>query len=298
MRNFIIFFIGKEGTSPLIRLLNNFDRVSVLHQEGGGLEPFDQHECGPISIRNLRKCLDMVLSGDPIDLNRLNRIYTKTSVKPFAETERNCAVGFKMRFKPPANRLAETLDFKSWNKWASQAFTKHRNRSFRKMMLEVLKRNKPVVFFAFRHDLLRWSLSKYHGDGNCRPGHIQFDLASGKISRGEIGKIHVDCDRLEEIIEKSEKMIARKIRLMEVFRSNGIDAFPLIYEDFHEDKYKYFSRFFEIIDIEVSKQEIKAALEKGAYYKKVHSDEISEFVINHQEVMDRFGGRETLVKTC
>jgi len=287
MRNFIIFFIGKEGTSPLIRLLDNFDRVSVLHHEGG-LEPFDRHDCGPMSTRNLKKCLDIVLSGKKIDFDRLNRIYTKTAAKPFAVTGSDCAVGFKMRFQPPGNGLLDMPGFKSWNKWAPRAFRKYRRRSFRKMMLEVLKRNNPVVFFAFRQDLLRWSLSKYHGDGNCRPGHMQFDLASGKISREEIGKIHVDCDRLGEILAKSEKMVARKNRLMEEFRSKGIDVFPLSYEDFLEDKYRYFSRFFEILEIQVSKQEIEAALEKGAYYKKVHSRDISEFVINHQEVMDRF----------
>ena len=63
-------------------------------------------------------------------------------------------------------------------------------------------------------------------------------------------------------------MLARKNRLMEEFRSKGIDAFPLFYEDFLEDKYQYFNRFFEILGIEISKQEIEAALETGAYYKK------------------------------
>ncbi len=278
-----------------MKLLDNFDRVSVLHHEGGGaLEPFDRHECGPISIRNLKKCLDIVLSGQEIDFARLNRIYTKTSLKPLEETNRNCSVGFKMRFKPPGNRIAETLGFDSWNNWASKAFRKSRNRSFRRMMLEVLQKNNPVVFVAFRQDLLRWSLSKYHGDGSCRPGHMQFDLASGKISREDIGKIHVDCDRLEKIFAQSEMMLARKNRLMEEFRSKGIDAFPLFYEDFLEDKYQYFNRFFEILGIEISKQEIEAALETGAYYKKVHSRDISEFVINYQEVMDRFGSSKRL----
>ncbi len=291
MRHFIIFFIGKEGTSPLIRLLDNFDRVSVLHHEGGGgLEPFDRHDCGPMSTRNLKKCLDIVLSGKTIDFDRLNQIYTKTAAKPFAVTGNNCTVGFKMRFTPPGNGLFDTPGFKSWKKWAPRAFRKYRRRSFRRMMLEVLKRNNPVVFFAFRQDLLRWSLSQYHGDGNCRPGHMQFELASGKISKEEIGKIHVDCDRLGEILAKSDKMVARKNRLMKEFRSHGIAAYPLYYEDFLEDKYRYFSRFFEILEIQVSKQEIEAALKKGAYYKKVHPGDISEFVINHQEVMDRFGG--------
>jgi hypothetical protein len=44
MNNFIVLFEEKEGTSPLVRLLDNFERVSVIHHEnGGGWKPFDQH---------------------------------------------------------------------------------------------------------------------------------------------------------------------------------------------------------------------------------------------------------------
>ncbi len=79
----------------------------------------------------------------------------------------------------------------------------------------------------------------------------------------------------------------------------AVIAVPLSYEDFLEDKYRYFNRFFEILEIQVSKQEMDVALEKGAYYKKVHSNDISEFVLNHQEVMDRFGSRNQLsIESC
>jgi hypothetical protein len=33
MNNFIVLFEEKEGTSPLVRLLDNFERVSVVHHE-------------------------------------------------------------------------------------------------------------------------------------------------------------------------------------------------------------------------------------------------------------------------
>jgi hypothetical protein len=36
MNNFIVLFEEKEGTSPLVRLLDNFERVSVVHHENGG----------------------------------------------------------------------------------------------------------------------------------------------------------------------------------------------------------------------------------------------------------------------
>ena len=32
MQNFIILFKGSEGTSPLVRLLDEFDQISIIHQ--------------------------------------------------------------------------------------------------------------------------------------------------------------------------------------------------------------------------------------------------------------------------
>jgi hypothetical protein len=49
MNNFIVLFEEKEGTSSLVRLLDNFERVSVVHhKKGGGWEPFDQHNCATL----------------------------------------------------------------------------------------------------------------------------------------------------------------------------------------------------------------------------------------------------------
>lgn len=49
MNNFIVLFEEKEGTSPLVRLLDNFERVSAVHHENaGGWEPFDQHNCADL----------------------------------------------------------------------------------------------------------------------------------------------------------------------------------------------------------------------------------------------------------
>lgn len=61
MRNFIILFNEKSGTSPLVRLLDKFESISILRQENNsGFEPFDRHNCGLMSLRDLRKCLDIV----------------------------------------------------------------------------------------------------------------------------------------------------------------------------------------------------------------------------------------------
>ena len=295
MRNFVIFFTGREGTSPLMKLLDNFEQVSILHQsDKERLEPFDEHECGPITVRNLERCLDHVLGQKPIDFVSLNRIYTKTAAMPLIETGENCSVGFKMRFKPPGGAPLNLLGLDAWDRMVTRFFWQRHKRSFRQMMFRVLKRNNPVAFFTIRRDLLRWSLSRYHGDGRFGKGHIQFDLASGKIKRDDIGKMEVDCERLAKMIELSENLLARKYRLMKALESGGIECHPLYYEDFLADKNAYFRCLMDFLEIDISDEEIDKALEKGAYFQKVHSDDISDFVINHQEVLDRFGDRQYL----
>jgi hypothetical protein len=97
MQNFIIFFGGKEGTSPLVRLLNNFEQISIIHQVNNkGWEPFDRHNCGHMSIRNLKRCLDIVFNKASTDFEQLNQIYIRTAKRPLEEISRNGVIGFKM----------------------------------------------------------------------------------------------------------------------------------------------------------------------------------------------------------
>ena len=291
MRNFIIFFSGKEGTSPLVRLLNNFDQISILHQVNNrGWEPFDAHNCGPMPLRSLKQCLDIVFNNESIDIKQVNNIYTKTSTRPLEEIRKDGVAGFKMRFASPSNPL-HIAAFTSWNKLSKRLFQQYNARSFKSMMIELLKKNNTTVFFAVRQDLLRWALSKYHGDGTGKPGHLQFKLASGEISKEEIGKFHVDCRRLGKIILRCEKVDTQKHQLMEEFKLAGIQVYPLCYEDFLKDKHKYFEQIFKFLELEISKKKIDVALEHGAYFKKVHSDDISDFVVNHQEVLKIFNNR-------
>jgi len=157
------------------------------------------------------------------------------------------------------------------------------------MMFDVLKRNDVVVFLALRQDILRWALSKYHGDGTGKPGHLQFKLAKGKIKRSSIGNIHVDSTRFKTVISQCVEAHARKRRLMEEFKLAGIQSHFLIYEDFLTDKQKVLNRILDILELKTSTQEIDAALKRGAYFEKVHSDNIANFVVNHEEIMEKFG---------
>jgi hypothetical protein len=158
--------------------------------------------------------------------------------------------------------------FSRWHK-LSKIVAKYYTQSFRRMMINLLQRNNVVVFLAVRQDVLRWGLSKYHGDGTGKPGHLQGKLASGEITRDKIGKIHVE----------------------EELKLSGIQTYPLCYEDFLTDKQKYISQIFNFLELKISKEEIDDALKRGQYFKKVHSDDISNFVENHKEVKEKFGDR-------
>ena len=284
MKNFIIFFDEKEGTSPLVRLLNNFEKVSIVHR-ADSWEPFDRHACGPISLRDLRACLELLFADGPADFGRLNEIYLKSAKKPLKEIDTSVPVGFKMRFAPTVPALPYIDGFSFWNR-RIEAITMSQ---YRRMMFDVLKKNNVTAFIAVRQDLLRWALSKYHGDGTGKPGHLQFKVARGKADSVHLEPITVDCVRLGSLIAQCKGAHARKKRLMEDLRSQGISAHPLRYEDFIGCKEQYFSRFFELLGVEMSIAEIQEALSKGSHFKKVHPDDISEFVSNYEEVLDRIG---------
>lgn len=290
MRNFIIFFEEKEGTSPLVRLLDNFEQISVVHQVGDrGWEPFDRHNCGWLSMSELTRCFELIFDGGPLDLDRLNGIYAKKAVAPLDTMDKSGSVGFKMRFLPPNPIEMMWLRFMGG---LSETLTRRDfSRSFERTMIEASKANDLTIFLAVRQDVFRWALSKYHGDGTGKPGHLQFKLASGAISKSEIGKIHVDRDGFEQAVSACEESHAEKRRLMGEFQAAGIPVHPLLYEDFLADKRSYFARLLELLEIEIAPSDLDSALELGGFFQKVHSDDISEFVENHEEVIEIFGER-------
>ena len=292
MRRFVIFFSGKEGTSPLVRLLDRFDDISIVHQIGNsGWEPFDAHNCGSMSVRSLERCLDTIFGEDPIDMRQLNELYTRTSSKPLEQINDAKAVGFKMRFRYPKQWDVDTFTVRPWmNKWASRL----RNqlfRVFKSRMVQILKRNNVYVCLAVRQDVLRWALSKYHGDGTGKHGHLQFKMANGHVRKSDLPKLVVDCDRLDDIITSCEKSLTHKRDLYNSLNNAGVKVRPILYEDFLKDKRMYLKNMFRFLDVKIEIDAIERAIEKGEYFRKVHSEEIADFVINHDEVFHRFGSR-------
>lgn len=292
MRNFVIFFKEREGTSALVRLLDKFDLISVVHQENNlGWEPFDRHNCGSMSLGNLNQCLDIIYGPGSRNIERLNRIYTRTAKKRIEKIGSAGVVGFKMRFRAPNPYPFHSNGSRILNGLSKKIFHDRYSRAFKNMMFDMLKKHSVMVFIAVRQDVLRLALSKYHGDGTGNPGHMQFKLAAGAITREEIGTIKVDLTRLEKIICDCEALIEDKRRFVEDLKRKGIQVHPVFYEEFLTDKYTYLERMFGLLELQVSRDEISAALSQEEEMKKVHSDDISEFVENHEEVMDRFGNR-------
>jgi hypothetical protein len=227
----------------------------------------------------------------PVDNEQLNRIYTATAKRPLDSIGDAGVVGFKMRFAPPNRNPWHVEGWPLWNRISERLFRGYFDRAFRKMIIGTLKQHGVVVLLAVRQDVLRLALSKYHGDGSGKPGHLQFKLARGDISRDDIGKIHVDSERLEKIISLCEKLHEEFRLLMADLTQAGIQVYPILYEDFVTDKRSYLERLFRLLELKVSSDEISKVLSEEEYFKKVHSDDISQFVDNHEEIMRRFEDR-------
>jgi LPS sulfotransferase NodH len=278
-RNFVLLFHEKQGTSPIIRLLDRFRRIDVVHTADGiGWEPLDAHNCGPMRTRDYVECLDIILGSNCPNLHRLNSLYTKTARAPLAPFARDNAVGFKMRLKPHRD---------SW--------IPHRRRRLQRLhresTLAALARHRVLVFIAQRRDIFRWALSFYHGDGTGRPGHLQFQLAAGVLQREEVPPIRVDCDELAVQIRRCEQLTESDRRLRAELDARGIDTATIQYEELCRRPYELLTKALDSLEVKASAPEINAVLAQGAHFEKVHPDDFSEFVLNHREVAERFGVR-------
>jgi hypothetical protein len=289
MRNFLIFHSAKEGTSALVSMLDNFDKISLLSGE-----PFDTHNCGPMLQEDFKDSLEMIFSDKPANLSALNDIYIKTAKKPLKPYDNSVANGFKLRFIAKIRKpgiVARYWPFKKRRERLKIRASRPSDKSNQKMLFDVIKKKKIVVFMAVRQDIFRWGLSRYHGDGSGKQGHLQFKLMSGEIKKKDIGKIHIDADRFEEELKVCEKLYAKKVKLITDMRAQGISVHPIRYEDFLTDKPALFKHILQLLEIDVSADEIQKAIDDGTDFQKVHSDDISDFVENHEEITEKFGHR-------
>ncbi len=293
MRNFIIFFSEKEGSSALMYLLDNFKEIDVVHQVNNqGWEPLDWHRSGNLSVYRLKKMLRYIYADQQTDLQRINKFYRKTAPLPLDAFDKDKCIGLKMRLKAHQYIYPVTQTrFTRWNDYWHRKLQQTYPARFRQSVLRLLAKYRVTVFLTVRQDVLRWALSKYHGDGTGNPGHLQFKLAAGELGKSDIQKIHVDCDKLEELIIECESVHAAYRDLIEELKAYGIKVYPLKYEEFLNDKQSYFTQVGEYLGLDWSEEQIDAAIAAGSYLKKVHSNKIEDFVTNHREVEERFADR-------
>lgn len=261
MKNFIIFNSEKEGSCALVQTLNNFNDVTIISDF---IEPFDRHmfvknEYGAgkdISKKDFLHCLSLIFDSSPNYLEELNTIYTRYNKHFTFSFSKEKSRGFKMRVR---------------EQWNDDLFA-------------ILKKYKVTAFVLIRQDLLRWALSKYHGDGTGQKGHLQFSNVHIK----DLPKLKVNWSSLKKKIKKCERRIADKEKLIQNLRSAGVEAFPLYYEDFCYNKAAYFKKLLHTLELELSDDEVRQALMQNCNYSKVHPDDISTFVDNHQEIIKKF----------
>lgn len=264
MKDFLILFWGREGSSALVATLERFPMIDLV-----GFEPFDDYVFLEAKHGGLGKdmpgttlveCLKLIYDRSdpdaPARLRALYRQYRNRGLNDFKREGRS--VGFKMRIFPES-------------RW-----------SHREEIFEVLSDHRVVAFVTIRRDVFRWALSTF------RPAATQFRVARGEVSVQELPKLTIDPRELARRIEASEQRNRRKEALLGELEAAGVEAFPLYYEDFCENKPLLFRTLLNALGVRLSDQELSGVLAKEIRFKKVHSENIREFVSNSEELLDRF----------
>lgn len=261
MKNFIIFNSEKEGSCALIKALDNFEDINIISDF---IEPFDKYMFvnsryalgKDMSKEDFLKCLSIIYDSSKNYLEELNSIYAKYNNGCQFKFSKDKSHGFKMRIR---------------KQWKTEIFS-------------FLERFHVTAFVLIRQDVLRWALSKYHGDGTGRKGHLQFD----HVDIQEVPKIRVGWRSLKKTIERCKRRIEDKKKLIQDLRSSGVEAFPLYYEDFCNNKLDYFKNLLAGLDIKMTDTDLQQVMSMDCHYKKVHPDDIQEFVENHEEIIKKF----------
>jgi hypothetical protein len=303
--NFVIFFDEKEGTTALMSLLDKLPGITILRMDRGdgrtSAEPFDLHSCGRMAKADLKFCLDGLLGSRPVDPEAIQTRYGRTAKGRLIGISAQGVTGLKMRFRvltlpwypdrlPRLHRVLSKV-LPRFTRKLQDLSLRINLRDYKKLMTNMLKRSHPVVFLAVRQDVFRWALSKYHGDGTGKPGHLQFKLAKGELQRCDIGKIYVEPERFKAIVAGCEAIHERKRELMQQLLKAGLEVYPICYEDFLASEYETLARICRLIRLDVPEADLRRVVAEGADFQKVHSEDISEFVENHQQMIELFGDR-------
>lgn len=272
----------------MMRWADRFEHVqTVHHQNGRGWEPLEPYHLGyDVTQEELETLLNLIYQR-PRDVQALRDAYReKVPDRKLVALPSNVSVGLKMRWKPPRvlHVGADVLDLP-----VNRLFKRQRYRAYREYMVNMLHENGVVPMLAVRQNIFKWALSKYHGDGKGKAGHLQFQLASGAISKQDIPKIHVDLKRFGRLIDQCRRKHDRKREFVVWMKSRGMEVRPLLYESFLETPVAFFGDFLQDLGQDSNQEEIRQVLTQDMELKRVHSGHLSEYVENHQELQDRYG---------
>lgn len=288
MKDFILFFEEKEGTSAMMRWADRFENVQVVHhQNGRGWEPLEPYHLGfDVKQHEVEELLNLIYA-QPRDVKTLKAAYReKVPDRHLVPLHSDASVGLKMRWKPPRvmHVGAEVMDLP-----INRLFKRQRYRAYREFMVEMLHEHGVVPMLAVRQNIFKWALSKYHGDGKGQTGHLQFQLASGAITKKDIPKIHVDLKRFGRLIDQCRRKHDRKREFVMWMASRGMEVRPMLYESFLDTPVSFFEGFLDELGHDTSRGEIQQVLEQDMELKRVHSGHLREYVENHQELEDAYG---------
>jgi hypothetical protein len=182
---------------------------------------------------------------------QLAQIYKKHNDKEFEQFDKKKSVGFKMRF-----REWDTIE-------------------------QPIVKNSVTVFVLIRKNVFKWALSTYDSESN------QFKLIKGQTVANPT--ITVDIPKFTNILNICKRNLTERHNLITMLKGRGTKVVPIYYEDFCDNKKQFFKTFLSKIDIKLTDKELTEFVEKQNFFKKVHGDNLQQYVTNYDELKKVFG---------
>lgn len=212
-------------------------------------EPLDNYHLKlPLNGPDLLTMLNYIYNTSLKDrYMHASTLYSKHSDKPLCEFKDNKSVGLKMRVRD----------------WPT--------------LEKVFKQHNVVVFVLIRQNLLKLAVSK------CQPNSMQFKLINNEIPTNP--KMTIDLEMLTNNLTVCRDLLKYKQDIIARCSQLGIACHPMFYEEYCDNKELFFSKILKILDIHVPKPTINQLANQPNYFKKVHSDNMQDFIINYKELV-------------
>ena len=288
MQDFVLFFEEKEGTTAMMRWADRIPQVRVVHHTNDqGWEPLEPFLLGQDLRRAELGELMSAVYAKPRNMGALRPLYAqKVPNRELVELPEDRSIGLKMRWKPPR------VFYSGWpvvDLPVNKLFKGMRNQRYMEMMVRILREADVVPMLAVRQNIFKWALSKYHGDGSGKKGHLQFKLASGELDRKDIPRIEVNLNRFGRLVDECRRKHDAKRLFVDRMKQEGLMVQPLLYESFLEDRVAFFSRFLSCLGHDVPRRDLEKTLAGDISLKRVHKGPLSDYVENHEALERRFG---------